>query len=85
MSGNDNDKDRQYAKMWLIAAVARLETIPEDQRMWVVNRMAIMSRQYGLNMAMTLSRWPVGLVGQRTAEPDGETQRMLFIEGVRNR
>lgn len=85
MSGNGVDKGRQYTKMWLIAAVARLETISEEQRMWVLNRMTIMSQQYGLNMAMTLSRWPVSLVSQRAAEPDGETQRTLFMEGIRNR
>lgn len=69
--------------MWLIAAVARLETISQEQRAWVVNRMAVMSQQYGLNMALTLSRWPASLVCQRAAEPDGEIQRTLFVEGIK--
>lgn len=84
MSENGIDKGRQYSKMWLMAAVARLETISEEQRMWVVNRMAVISQQYGLEMAKTLSRWPVSLVVQKAAEPDGEAQRNLFMEAVRH-
>ena len=68
--------------MWLLATVARLETISAEQRLWVVNRMAVMTTRFGLNMASVLSQWPASLVSQELREPGGKLQRELFVQGL---
>ncbi|KAF2165843.1 hypothetical protein M409DRAFT_24129 [Zasmidium cellare ATCC 36951] len=71
-----------YVKMWLLATLARLETISTEQRQWVINLMALISARYGLNMATTLSQWPASLVCQEVREPNGKLQRELFVQGL---